>query len=97
MKQEDAQRVHFACDSRLGACEHLGRQVCGRPREQRGALAFASSPEVHQDKPAILRPDDVLRLDISMEQARGVNGFDRIAGALPVDGIAVGHAQRNLD
>ena len=45
--------------------------------------AIAAGAEIHQDHPAVASHHHVLRLDVAMQQPRGVNRRDRAAERLP--------------
>ena len=87
VEQEDAEAVDVALRRGVGAGEHFRREVERRAGDRRGLHGFVvleqqAGAEVHQHEPAALFADDVLRLDVAMDEAGGVDRGQRPAQIL---------------
>ncbi len=79
-----AQRVEVRTRGRLAAAGLLGRDVVGRAEQRAGrgqldvaAVEGARQAEVGQVRDALLVEQDVLRLDVAVDDPRGVRGGQR--------------------
>ena len=87
MEQQDAEAVDVALRRGVGAGEHFRREVERRAGDRRGldrlvVLEQQAGAEVHQHQAAAFFADDVLRLDVAMDEAGGVDGGERPAQVL---------------
>ena len=73
--QQDAKAVDVASYRRGVPCQYFRRGVQRRARQVgvRTGVKFAARAEVHEHDASVVSARDVLRLDVAMKQARGMN------------------------
>ena len=86
VEEQHADAVEIRLDRRGLSVENLGREIQGRtdnPRRAAIAEQLLAGAEVHEDDAAARFAHDVLRFDVAVQQAGGVDGGERGADVLP--------------